>query len=170
MIRKQVAGKGLALPAVKQREAPGCRVNGPQTGAQILRLQLAAVRDGLGLPGFQLDVLHISGAVPLVQAGETIVDVQTRIAQMHQKVFLIEVYRKIIGVLYIQMDLHLPEIISVILGQRHGRNSPAGRLPWARQRRPPQGRLRRKAGRIPQSRASGSRKLSGSCGGEFYRT
>lgn len=86
MIRKRVAGKGLALPAVKQREAPGCRVNGPQTGAQILRLQLAAVRDGLGLPGFQLDVLHISGAVPLVQAGETIVDVQTRIAQMHQKV------------------------------------------------------------------------------------
>ena len=36
---------------------------------------------------------------------------------MHQKVFLIEVYRKIIGVLYIQMDLHLPEIISVILGK-----------------------------------------------------
>lgn len=170
MIRKQVAGKGLALPAVKQREAPGCRVNGPQTGAQILRLQLAAVRDGLGLPGFQLDVLHISGAVPLVQAGKGKLSAVTAVSEHGNKVFLIEIGRRGIGVLYIQMDLHLPEIISVILGQRHGRNSPAGHLPWARQRRPPQGRLRRKAGRIPQSRASGSRKLSGSCGGKFYRT
>lgn len=36
---------------------------------------------------------------------------------MHQEVFLIEVYRKIIGVFDFEVDLHLPEIISVILGK-----------------------------------------------------
>ena len=117
MIRKQVAGKCLALPAVKQREAPGCRVNGPQTGAQILRLQLADVGDGLGLPGFQLDVLHISGAVPLVQAGKGSFSAVTAVSEQGDKVFLIEIGRRGIGVLYIQVDLHLPEIVAVILGK-----------------------------------------------------
>lgn len=89
--------------------------------------------------------------VPLVQAGKGSFSAVTAVSEQGDKVFLIEIGRRGIGVLYIQVDLHLPEIVAVILGQRHGRNSPAGRLPWARQRRPPQGRLRRKAGRTPQS-------------------
>ena len=69
-IREQVAGKCLALPAVKQREAPGCRVNGPQTGAQILRLQIADVGDGLGLPRLSAGRPAHIWSVPLVQAGK----------------------------------------------------------------------------------------------------
>lgn len=33
---------------------------------------------------------------------------------MHQKVFLIEVYRKIIGVFDFEVDLEIPEIVSII--------------------------------------------------------
>lgn len=80
-------------------------------------MQLADVGDGLGLPGFQLDVLHISGAVPLVQAGKGSFSAVTAVSEQGDKVFLIEIGRRGIGVRYIQMDLHLPEIISVILGK-----------------------------------------------------
>ena len=46
-----------------------------------------------------------------VQAGKGSFSAVTAVSEQGDKVFLIEIGRRGIGVLYIQMDLHLPEII-----------------------------------------------------------